>query len=134
MRYTSLAAASVGAMLLLAGSAAGRGAPVIPTQLQIGVPLAITSGPNEFVLSATGPLLSPRAKCQASRTVKLLFEKGGERTLVDVDTSSRSGQWGVSGRAGSQPDAFVLKVTRKRAKIRRQARICGADRVIRLLL
>lgn len=132
MRYASLAAATVGATLLLGAGAAGRGLPTIPTHVVTGV-TAITSGPDQFVMSSSGPLNSSQPKCIASRTVKLYFETDGARTLIDVDTSSRNGQWGVSGKAGSQPDAFVVKVTRKRIKVRRHARICGADRVVRPL-
>ncbi len=42
--------------------------------------------------------------------------------------------WGVSGNAGSQPDAFVVRVTRQRIEVRHHARICGADRVVEPLI
>jgi hypothetical protein len=130
IRYVSLAAAIVGATLLLGATAAAQRPPVISTKLLLGVPFGAINGPDEFVLSAGGPLMSSKSKCEASRTVKLYFKSDGTRTLVDVDTSSRNGQWGVSGTARSQPDAFIVKVTRKRIKVHHHARICGADRVV----
>ena len=85
-------------------------------------------------MSSTGPLSSSKSKCESSRTVKLYFESDGTRTLADVDTSSRNGQWGVAGKASSSPDAFIVKVTRKRITVRHHARVCGSDRVVRDLI
>jgi hypothetical protein len=133
MKYGSLAIIGVGATLLLGGNAAGYSPPVIPTHLLIGF-TAITTGPDEFVMSSSGPLMSSKSKCEVARTVKFYFESGGTKTLADVDTSSRNGQWGVAGRANSKPDAFIVKVTRKRIKLHHHPRICGADRVVRSLV
>ncbi len=130
IRHLGLAAAiAVGALSL--GTAAAHRPPTISTKLLIGLPTAITSAPNEFDLSASGPLNSSKSKCVASRTVKLFFRSGHTKTLVDVDKTSRNGQWGVSGRARFQPDAFVVKATPKRVEVHHHARICGADRVVR---
>jgi hypothetical protein len=130
IRYMGLAAAiAMGALSL--GTAVAHRPPAISTKLQIGLPTAITNAPNEFDLSASGPLSSSKSKCVASRTVKLFFKSGHAKTLVDVDTTSRNGQWGVSGRARSHPDAFVVKVTPKRVEVHHHARICEADQVLR---
>jgi hypothetical protein len=130
IRLVSLAAAiAVGALSL--GTAVAHRPPTVSTKLQIGLPTAIINAPNEFDLSASGPLISSKSKCVASRTVKLFFKSDHTKTLVDVDTTSRSGQWGVSGRAPSHPDAFIVKVTPKRIEVHHHARICGADQVVR---
>ena len=133
MRYRFLAAVCVAALSLLGGSAIGHGLPIIPTHVLSGF-TAATNGPNEFVMSSSGPLQSRVAKCEAGRTVKLYFKKGDVRTLADVDTSSRNGQWGVAGRSTSEPDAFIVQVTRKQITFHHRERVCGADRIVRPLV
>ncbi len=126
-RFASVAVSAIA--LLGAAGASGRAAAPIPTQVLVGISGG-TNGPNQFVLSVTGPLMSPVAKCRAGRTVKLFFRSGGARKLVDVDISSRRGQWGVLGRSASAPQAYIVQVTRAHVKVHGRPRICGADRVV----
>jgi hypothetical protein len=133
MRYRCLAAVCVAALPLLGGSAIGHGLPIIPTHV-LGAFTGATNGPNEFVMSSSGPLQSRVSKCEAGRTVKLYFKKGDVRTLADVDRSSRNGQWGVAGRSPSEPDAFIVQVTRKQITFHHRQRVCGADRLVRPLV
>ena len=130
MRHKRLASVAVSAIALLgAASASGQAAAPIPTQVLIGLSGG-TNAPNQFVISVSGPLMSPIAKCRAGRTVKLFFRSGGTRRLVDVDVSSRHGQWGVLGRSSSAPQAYVVEVTKARVKVHGRPRTCGADRVV----
>ena len=131
MRRVCLACVGVGAIALLGvASAAGHRPAAIPTQVLIGFHGG-TNGPNQFVMSASGPLNSPVAKCSAGRTVKLFFKTaGGARKLVDVDISSQSGEWGVAGRSSFEPQAFIVAVTRAQVKVHHHLRTCGADRVV----
>ncbi len=131
MRHAGLASVGVAAVALLgAAGAAGRGPAPIPTKVLSDFH-GSTNGPNEFVLSASGPLQSRVAKCEAGRTVKLFFRTaGGARRLVDVDRSSRSGEWGVFGRASFMPTAFIVEVTRAHVQFHHRRRTCGANRLV----
>ena len=131
MRHASLVTVGVGAIALLgAAGAAGHGSVSIPTQVQIAFNGG-TNAPNQFVMSAAGPLRSPIAKCRAGRTVKLFFRtNGGARRLVDVDVSSRSGEWGVAGKSFPAPKAFIVRVTRAQVRVHQRPRTCGADQVV----
>ena len=131
MRHARLASLGVAAMALLgAAGAAGSGPAPIPTKVLSDFHGSI-NGPNEFVTSASGPLQSRVAKCEAGRTVKLFFKTaGGARRLVDVDKSSRSGEWGVAGRASFVPTAFIVEVTRAHIQLHHRRRTCGANRLV----
>jgi hypothetical protein len=132
MRHRCLVSVAVGVISLLGATvAAGRGPASIPTQVVIAFQGA-TNGPNQFVLSASGPLISPVAKCEAGRTVKLFFRTaGGAKRLVDTDISSRHGQWGVIGRFPAAPQALIVAAARVRVEVHGRARTCAADRVVR---
>lgn len=130
MRHKRLATVAATAIALLgATSASGQAAAPIPTQVLVGLSGG-TNAPNSFVISVTGPLMSPVAKCRAGRTVKLFFRTGGARRLVDVDVSSSHGQWGVLGRSSTAPQAYIVAVTRAHVKVHGRPRTCGADRVV----
>jgi hypothetical protein len=133
MRSRCLAIVGVGAMLLLCGSATGQSPPTIPTRVLFGLSGG-TATPDEFVISASGPLMSRAGKCEAGRTVKLFLTSNGSRKLVDIDTSSRNGQWGVAGRVPFQPDAMIVRVIRKHVTVHHHRRVCGADQVSRSLV
>ncbi len=131
MRHKRLATVAVSAIALLgAAGAAGHAPAAIPTQVLVAFSGG-TNGPNQFVISVSGPLMSPVAKCRAGRTVKLFFRTGGATKLVDVDISSRHGQWGVLGRSSSAPQAYIVAVTKAQVRVHGRPRTCGADRVVK---
>jgi hypothetical protein len=50
--------------------------------------------------------------------VRLYFNYGSIRTLIDVDSSSLQGEWAVKGEADSKPDSFTIRLARKRIDLR----------------
>jgi hypothetical protein len=72
------------------------------------------NGMGEF-FTVDGFLDSKRVACLDSRTVKLVFETSGERTLVDVDSSSRNGAWSMRALIPEDPpELYVVKVANMR--------------------
>ena len=71
---------------------------------------------TEFSARATGYITAWNGKCYSNRTVRLYFDYGQSKVLIDVDTSSRNGAWAVKGKANGDPvpDSFTIRLARQR--------------------
>jgi hypothetical protein len=104
---------------------------VFPTTIHV-TQAATTPVGGGFQVEVNGYLTSPTSKCRKSRTVKLYLIAGGTTTLKDVDLSSLRGEFGVRGKTVSHPDAFTIKVIRKRIDRRlgpSHRHVCGGAKV-----
>ena len=109
---------------LVAGATAAMAAKVYPTQIAV-TGTGSSSQPGSFDFSASGYLQSERARCIRARTVKLLFETGGETQVVDIGSSSENGAWAVRAHSTSAPDSELVRVTRRRFGRRHHRKVCG---------
>ena len=115
-----------GAMLAF-GAVAGAHAPSSATKIVLDHS-SQQSGENTNLRDFVGHLESPRKKCLARRTVKLVLHDGNSGTtkLLDTDRTGKNGAWGVGGNIIGA-DVAHFRVTRKTIGRHHHRRVCKAD-------
>ena len=115
-----------GAMLAF-GAVAGAHAPSSATKIVLDHS-SQQSGENTNLRDFVGHLESPRKKCLARRTVKLVLHDGNSGTtkLLDTDRTGKNGAWGVGGNIIGA-DVAHFRVTRKTIGRHDHRRVCKAD-------
>ena len=115
-----------GAMLAF-GAVAGANAPSSATKIVLDHS-SQQSGENTNLRDFVGHLESPRKKCLARRTVKLVLHDGNSGTtkLLDTDRTGKNGAWGVGGNIIGA-DVAHFRVTRKTIGRHDHRRVCKAD-------
>ena len=115
-----------GAMLAF-GAVAGAHAPSSATKIVLDH-ASQQSGENTNLRDFVGHLESPRKKCLARRTVKLVLHDGNSGTtkLLDTDRTGKNGAWGVGGNIIGA-DVAHFRVTRKTIGRHDHRRVCKAD-------
>ncbi len=128
---TWTAVATLAACAAVATGVAVAHSVVFPTHIETEG-FGTDANASGFTGGVNGSLSSSNPKCLANRTVKLFFNTNGNSKLVDVDSSSRNGAWGVRGHAAAEPDTYTVRVVRKRIDLSlgdAHRHICGRNKI-----